>query len=705
MEKVFQGRHKHGQSTCAAHSRYSSFSLLLRSTVLGSALSLSLLGATIGSAVAAEYKSKSFHDDLVQLKKAMIFTIPESKYRDMDAPMLGKEELRQEIIREIDTALVTKVGAAELARLRTPGNESELLQARKATMKELAVTNRYWVDKDQDPTVVENEIWRRQQSGAHQIVLDAQRVNPRKGEVIEYNLTAAEVPYGGNYFPDNYGGITRRWAGSLWGAFADYYTLFEESWSKLSKETWSSVRNLDKHEMHQLKLSCSELNNAKRQITSIEREIDRAMEVSNNLHGAEKTAIEQQIYVQDKKVEDLAAHYPALFDLMHIHTKLDEVLGKTDCYQLLHYDDAKGQAIEVIKQKLRDMPQKEFDELSPTEKYDIMNGFYDFRTTNFEKVYKGKKRKNRNATEALLSKHLPWLSSFNFIRGWEGRCNADRACGISNRFDEPTHNVSMPIEELGKVLTFMPLDSKALLMATYFNVENDKYAQLGDRTYDVVGHDPNPNPAILDILLRSLFMKYKVPFVFDNHNNYMVNNVTAIGFKRVVKNIWPIREFEKRKIIAKMEKTLQEKNLVDYNAAAGELSWQNPRSYYERVRKATKVMRVETEIRILSELKMEYANRPTKALIAADKIGTKRESYIYDLYLTDENEIVEGELLPVPGKNNMDFLWFTAGKGTQEFKADGDPYLQYNIISQIAKHSAQAHSDTIIERLHNQERE
>ncbi|MBF0208824.1 MAG: hypothetical protein HQK53_18325 [Oligoflexia bacterium] len=131
--------------------------------------------------------------------------------------------------------------------------------------------------------------------------------------------------------------------------------------------------------------------------------------------------------------------------------------------------------------------------------------------------------------------------------------------------------------------------------------------------------------------------------------------------------------------------------LRDFKPEAGVTSWQNPLSFYTRAKsEATKVMKVEVELKILSELSTEDANRPTKAMIAAEKAGkgkyTKMNRIYYDLYLNDAGEILEGDMTG----GDLDFLWFAAGKGAQEHRQEGDPHLRYDVVNELATEASNA---------------
>jgi hypothetical protein len=147
---------------------------------------------------------------------------------------------------------------------------------------------------------------------------------------------------------------------------------------------------------------------------------------------------ETKIITHEKLTEDIPLmneyqriknQFPQVENIISLIFDMAEEFHNTDCYMLKNYSQMKASAEEKVKIKLSLLDQNKFDTLSPTEKYDIMMGYYDFRTTSFEKEYKGKRRWGS-------TRNSPLLSTFAFNRYWEGRCNADRAAGICRRYFE-----------------------------------------------------------------------------------------------------------------------------------------------------------------------------------------------------------------------------------------------------------------------------
>jgi hypothetical protein len=620
------------------------------------------------------HSSLSFHEDFNSLKKALIVTIPEVDNRNTPQPplLVESDKIVRQIKAEIDQELMKEMGAVAFNSLKT--DIPALEQARIKKMNQLVSQNRYNISLPNANSVYDGEVWYRRENNTQQMLVDGLKLAqlPKVGDVMEYNLNAAEVPYGGYFFPDNLGGITMRWQRGIINGLIEYRTFFEKAWQELKEDTKNVTHGvLTKSQFEHIKSYCPAFNDAKTKFLELKQEIDDSDEEDDIPLIAE--------------YEDLKKDYPQVENLVALNFQLKEEFHNTDCYMLKNYSTMKAKAEEKVKNVLRSFPHDEFETLSATEKYDIMMGYYDFRTTAFEKEYKGKRR-------FKATRKNPLLSTFVFNRYWEGRCNADRAAGICRRYWEPTQNVSVAIPELNRRINFQPLDAKALLMSTYFYLEEGKYAQLGVRTVRVFPNpqEPNPNPAAIELALRVLFMKYKIPFVIDNHNDHTVNNVTVIGFKRTVTNVQRLDSNDKAELVKKVKETLNnsETPIVDFKVEKGENSFENPRSFYSKALNATWKVSIEVRLKLLSELKPDKANSPTKAKIAAEKAATgdytKKEYITYDIYLNDKNEIVEGDYIG----GGMDFMWFTAGKGNQEQAGDGATFIKFDVVKDLATQSA-----------------
>ncbi|MBF0208593.1 MAG: hypothetical protein HQK53_17095 [Oligoflexia bacterium] len=595
---------------------------------------LTWLGLGVAQAGLFDNNTTDMIDDLEQLRKAIGFSLP----------ITSKDYIRDEILSELNVYLRRDLGDSGFAAVKV--RPESLSQAQGRKFLELVNSGKYFAAIPNAASIYDGEIWRRRNEKSHRIIMEAKFVRDYSHSVIDFNLSQDELPFGGYFFPDNFGGITARWNNhSLRDEFFDYRTFYENVFAGIRDEQLPIFNSLSAQDFSKVERFCSGLN-ARR----------AALPVVENEDGEDINA--------EKRL----------------------ALGTFDCFIEMNRATLDKRAYALVVERLRGLSQFEFDALSPTEKYDIWNGFYDFRTTIFEKYYKGKRRFDR-------IRNAPYLSTLGLASYWEGRCNADRASGIVHRHAEPAFPVRVNIPEVGKVLTFEPLDVKALLMSTYFELEDENYAQMGMRTERSLSRELNPNPAALDILLRSLFMRYKVPFVIDKKNAAKVVNVSVIGFRREVKKVYGLRHRERNSVMSDIDDVLgrTENPLRNFNPAAGADSWQNPRMMCEKGKQATKGVDIELKLKILGEIKKKAeANGPTKGIIAAELAGARHDKYTdtkkysYTLYITDNGEIVEGGHF----KGDMDFLWFAAGRGNQENSLEGNKDIKYDVVARLARKSA-----------------
>lgn len=339
-----------------------------------------------------------------------------------------------------------------------------------------------------------------------------------------------------------------------------------------------------------------------------------------------------------------------------------------------------------VRRSLKSCPQEVWDNFSPIEKYDIINGFLDFRATEFEKQYKGKEK-------TYLSFYLPFLSSLAFHKYWEGRCNAASAAGICNRHQEPVHAVKVFIKEMDRTLTLWPQDIKALLLATYHHLRDENVVTLGMRpTKNNDYKERLPNMAVLDIMLRNMLQKHHIPFIVSNKAGHAINNVSVIGFKRNVTDVRLLSEKEKDDFI--MTRVPMLEKLSDYNPEAGPASWQNPKfALSKSITSVDKVMTVDLTLKLLPELPMDVSNGPTKKLLADDAASLKPQHLLlhplqYQLYLNQEGEIIDGQLL----KGELGIAWFAKGEGDEENRRGCNRYLNSEQILKLV--AASKHNDS-----------
>lgn len=276
------------------------------------------------------------------------------------------------------------------------------------------------------------------------------------------------------------------------------------------------------------------------------------------------------------------------------------------------------------------MTPEERQKLSPVEKYDVLLGLYDFRTTSRELNFRGPFRQGVK------------------LQDWEGFCNGVRCAGIL--LPEPKFAVERTNPQ-GEKVVFQPADLKALAGASYFYTQ--EYAQIGSPSRQGRGENL-PNAAVFDLALRYSLAVNKKAFIIDSHLGKEIWNETVVGYKRVL---------SPEKKLTPTERTL----------------------YPEAVRKVQVQLILET----LGEIDIQNSNKPTKAKVADGTLLKTLEGN-YTLYLDSEGRAVDGQWKKNRSVRGVDFAWFVGGKGADKFHADktGNPYLEFDVIRSLIKESA-----------------
>ena len=275
------------------------------------------------------------------------------------------------------------------------------------------------------------------------------------------------------------------------------------------------------------------------------------------------------------------------------------------------------------------LSERELSNLSPVEKYDILMGYYDFRTTKHE-------LKNRGPERKLKPEY------------WEGFCNGVRCAGIMTK--EPQFPVSLTNKD-GITVQFSPADLKALAGASYFYVE--KYGQIGGPTAEKGRAQNQPNPAVFDLVLRYHLAHNKKGFVIDSHLGSEIWNETVVGYNRSLSALEKITAEEKAK-------------------------------YPHAEKKLLVVLQLET----LGEVGINDSNGLTKSKVADGSLLTTLDTS-YTLYLNKDGEAIDGQWHNSKGDRGVDFAWFVSGKGADHEYADrgGNPNLRFKEINKLFKRS------------------
>jgi hypothetical protein len=281
------------------------------------------------------------------------------------------------------------------------------------------------------------------------------------------------------------------------------------------------------------------------------------------------------------------------------------------------------------KSAIEGMTEKQLRNLSPVEKYDIMMGFYDFRTTKHELKMRGPQRELKPEF-------------------WEGFCNGVRCAGIMTK--EPQFPVSLTNKD-GITVMFSPADLKALAGASYFYVE--KYGQIGGPSPEKMHAQNQPNAAVFDLALRYHLAQKKKGFVIDSHLGSEIWNETVVGYTRNFGDVEGLDDSEK--------------------------------ALYP---KAHKKVYVNVVLETLGEVGIKDSNGLTKSRVADGSMLTTLET-AYTLYLNKSGEAIDGKWHNAEGDRGVDFAWFVSGKGADHQYADrgGNPNLRFNKIRKLFKQS------------------
>jgi hypothetical protein len=281
------------------------------------------------------------------------------------------------------------------------------------------------------------------------------------------------------------------------------------------------------------------------------------------------------------------------------------------------------------KSAIEGMTEKQLRNLSPVEKYDIMMGFYDFRTTKHELKMRGPQRELKPEF-------------------WEGFCNGVRCAGIMTK--EPQFPVSFTNKD-GITVMFSPADLKALAGASYFYVE--KYGQIGGPSPEKMHAQNQPNAAVFDLALRYHLAQKKKGFVIDSHLGSEIWNETVVGYTRNFDDVEGLDDSEK--------------------------------ALYP---KAHKKVYVNVVLETLGEVGIKDSNGLTKSRVADGSMLTTLET-AYTLYLNKSGEAIDGKWHNAEGDRGVDFAWFVSGKGADHQYADrgGNPNLRFNKIRKLFKQS------------------
>jgi hypothetical protein len=291
-----------------------------------------------------------------------------------------------------------------------------------------------------------------------------------------------------------------------------------------------------------------------------------------------------------------------------------------------------GKAPEMVlnKNEYMKLSPKERQNLSPVEKYDVLLGLYDFRTTDHEMNFRGPLRQGQK------------------IQDWEGFCNGVRCAGIM--MPEPKFAVER-INPRGEKVVFQPADLKALAGASYFYTE--EYAQIGSPSREGRAENP-PNAAVFDLVLRYGIGTANKSFIVDSHLGKQIWNESVVGYQRTLSK----------------EMALTENEQAEYPDAV-------------------KKIKVDLILETLGEIEIKDSNTYTKDKVAAGSL-LKTIDAKYTLYLDSDDRAVDGKWVKGSKVRGIDFAWFVGGKGADKDYAHqgGNPYLEFGVIKSLINESA-----------------
>lgn len=293
--------------------------------------------------------------------------------------------------------------------------------------------------------------------------------------------------------------------------------------------------------------------------------------------------------------------------------------------------------------KLKTMTKEEIANLSPVEKYDIYacEQFGEFFwASNQELISRGPYK--LPALDAN-GKEIPC--------GFCGFCNGARVSGALMK--EPVKEIVVKAKNHPEIdVVFYPADIKALLAASYYYLDNSNTLNIGTN-YDneksaEYNKSHNPNPAVLDVILREYLSTYKLPFFIDVQYNNEIWNETVLGFDRTV--IQPIS-----------------------NVAPGQNS--NPLVAKEVFILCT--LYCQDEMPTIQSINQKTTDLMANKSYAISQGWVKQRKYKYKLFTDKDGKIIDGSWVgsyldvSKPGEpvkmawTNLpvDFIWLAKGEG------------------------------------------
>jgi len=239
------------------------------------------------------------------------------------------------------------------------------------------------------------------------------------------------------------------------------------------------------------------------------------------------------------------------------------------------------------------MSAEQIENLSPAEKFDIVNGQFDYPTVNSER-----------------SRCSPYLDE------WEGLC--DGWAQASTYFEEPKP-ITIKTDD-GISVPFGSSDIKALLIYYLAIVKNENFKLLGERC----NGDSTYNSEV--------FASEEYNDVNAGAFHIILTNFVGIKKHTIIADIVPDNQVWNKPIFAYETSFSDEKFDISDNAARGTMK----------------------EIEAITKIKYRTETEKSWTPLNNDPKYTKEQTYRYILELDKDDEIIGGRWI---SKSHPDFLW------------------------------------------------
>jgi hypothetical protein len=288
------------------------------------------------------------------------------------------------------------------------------------------------------------------------------------------------------------------------------------------------------------------------------------------------------------------------------------------------------------------------DDLSPSEKYDILMG-----------------DANYTLTKAMLNAGKSYQDQYGKVEQWMGLCHGWAVA--SYMMDRPAKTISVKAADKKTDIQFRPSDLKALgtllwstgqsqtkFVGGRCNKKNPKKDKESGRILDQECFDNNPASWHMAVVTELGF--HKKPFVIDATFDYEVWNHPVVSYRYKYFNPKTMEEYD---------------SIIDAKISMSEFD--NDKFSKFRAKNATSIVGIKMRLEYMVETMPS-----TDATDSASEDASHHVQYIYDLELDKNDKIIGGEWY---SNKHPDFMW-TPHEGS---KASSilDPYLPDLSLDQI----------------------